>query len=625
MAAAPRPPIERPKSGTLDFPDQYQRRMNIWRLDLMRQGAAEMNACRDLQQVNNYIRYLDGFWWDEARPEWRSSFYDNYLAEQRIETIAALSDIRPTVQISSSLDEYKQQAEICHKVIRAEWTRKHLDLRLCDWIDHALFGTGYWKILGYSPGVMDISAHALGTVIPIQMDGNDLQTSEHVIFRAYKSLSYWIKRFGREKSEGLERYSQGLQASMAGDKYARPDDIPEYQWSSLSPAMKRRMSIARGGTRVQSGMYASLSEPFPIIELQEIYSDDLSFNDAPHPVLVKHPDLSVEEHNYHYIVPPGQRLFPRKRLCVFAGERVMYDGPNPFWDGLYPFVQLILNPTVWSPGGISKYRDLIPLIKSINRLGAGVDETVMDAVNRTVVSRKGAVENLFWDRFDPSKPKQKILLNGVANPALDFKYMDAKQLPSYVEMWLRHLDNRTKTKSGALDISGLSRKKQVPSGDAVENMRDSLSGPLRLEGRRLEQALTEAGLMAVSRIFQFYTLDQRLRILGEDGQTYEDYDYMAQSMVPAAGPREDHWKNFAIDIAPGSMHGAPEYQKKVIALRLRQGRDLSLKGLYKALNAGFNADEEIAELKKEANELPQAPPRGRTARMTRSSRNGNPF
>ena len=624
MAAAtapPRPAIERPKSGTMDFPDAYDRKMKTWREDTMRQAAAEMNACRDLQRVGEYIRYLDGEWWRD-RPDWRSHYYDNYLADQRVESIAALTDINPVMDISCSVTEYEQQAKICHNVMRHIWVMQSMDLALADLIDHALFGAGFWKILAYTPGVMDVSAHAMGTVVPIQMRGNKLQSSARVLFRSYESLNYFHLRFGRDKARGLERYGVGLAASTMGDRYARPDDIPEYQWNSLSPAMRRRMWLSRGGP--QRGLYGSNIEPFPVIELQEIYDDDISYNDFGHPVLVKHPDLSVEEHNFHYIVNPGQRMFPRKRLVVFGGDKVMYDGPNPFWDGQYPFVQLQLNPCVWSPGGISKYRDLIPLVKSLNRLGAGVDETVMDAVNRTVVSRKGAVEPLMWDRFDPSRPKQKVLLNGTANPATDFRYMDAKQLPNYVEMWLRHMDSRIKTRGGQLDIDGLSRKRQVPGSDAVENMRDAMSGPFRLEGRRIETAMKEAAIMSVSRIFQFFTLSQRLRLLGEDGQTWQDYDYNAQSMIPSHMPKEDHWKLFSINVAQGSMHGSPEHQKKLLATRLRLSRDISLKSYYKMLNIGLNPEEEMEYLKAEQAELMPLPA-GRAPRLSRGQRTGQPF
>jgi hypothetical protein len=281
---------------------------------------------------------------------------------------------------------------------------------------------------------------------------------------------------------------------------------------------------------------------------------------------------------------------------------------------------------VWAPGGVSKYRDILPLIKTLNRIVAGVEETCIDAVNRNVVTRKGAIDPISWDRYDPSRPKQKIMLNGTANPATDFRYMDAKQLPAYVEMTMKFLESRINRRTGSLDITGLSRKKQQPSGEVMEGLRDAMSGPFRLECDQVEGAMVDAAVMATSRIFQFYTVDQRMKLLGPDGQTWEDYDYVAANMVPASMPKEDHSKLFAINMAQGTLHGASQFQKKTTAIVLRKGHDISLHGLYKILDAGLNADEEIANLKAEAAELPQPVSKksqgGRTPRQTRTQRNG---
>lgn len=624
---APRAPLTRPKSGTLDFEDNYQKNMSYWRDAVLRQGAEELQACSDLQKANDYIQYLDGKFWGDQRPEWRSQYADNITMDQRLEAIAALTDMKPTVDVSCAVEDYEHQAKIGLNVIKSVWQTQRLQSRqIRDLIDHGLFGTGFLKCVACEPGEMQISAHALGNVIPVQMEGNNLQSAEAVIYRAYKSLSYFNRKWGRDKTAGLERYSVNLMQALQTDKYARPNNIPEYQWSTLSPAMKRRMHLSRN-TNVNQGFPNSMVQPFPVIELQEIYHADQSYNDFGHPVLVKDPDRKVEDHNYHYIVPPGAMMFPHKRLTIFGGDLVMYDGPSPFWDGLYPFIMLMLNPTVWSPGGVAKYRDILPLVKTQNRIMAGVEETVMDAVNRNVITRKGAIDPISWDRFDPSRPKQKVMLNGTANPATDFRYMEAKQLPGYVESTVKFLESRINRRTGALDVSGMSRKKQVPSGEVLTDLQDAMSGPYRLECDQVETAMCELGQLAISRIFQFYTIDQRLKILGPDGQSWEDYDYVAENMVPASAPKEDHWRLFSFNIAPGTLHGKSQFQKKQVAIALRRAHDISLHSLYRLLDAGLNADEEISMIAKESKELPQPAPKasGRTPRPSRSQRNGSPI
>jgi hypothetical protein len=488
-------------------------------------------------------------------------------------------------------------------------------MKIVTWLDHALFGTGFMKLVASDNNFL-FSAHGPDSVIPVQCDG-DIQQSSAVIYRAYKSLGYFQNSFGPEKCIGLERQSVKLAERIGQDRYTKPDGIPEYSWQALSPRFKRRVSMRNAPIQQQTASYA----PFPIIELQEIYYDDWSINETNHDIWVHHPDLTREQHNYHYIVPPGCRLYPRKRLVVFAGDRVMYDGPSPFWHGLYPFAMLQLNPCVWGPGGISKYHDIVPLVRSINRVGAGIDEAVMRALNGLFVAKRGAIPEAVWNAFQPGKPGQKILLNPIAN-INEFKEMTAPQLPSQVEQWLKYLVDDAKRRSGSLDISGLSRKKQVPGADAVEQMRDSMSSPFRLEGRYLEVALEDAGEQLVSNIFQYASMDSRLRILGADGVTPEDFDYRANELTPDHENPFDHAKVMAIKVAPGSSHGSSRATRELKAFAMFSAGALSIEGLYEQTQFPAKAKVEMARLIDEHNKGLHSG--GKSPRQSRGARTGKP-
>ena len=604
------------RSGVIDLPDRYENKMVRWKADLLRQGSSEMQAWKSFQEIETVIGYLEGEWWGEQAP-YRSKYYDAYLADQRRESLASLSDIRPSIDISSSIEAYKPQAKIQHNYIRHLWNSENLDLKIVSWIDHSLFGTGFMKHTART-NEFNFSAHGPDTVIPVQCNG-DLQTSAAVIYRAYKGLPYFQNSFGPEKCIGLERQSVKIAQQLGGERYERPNGIPEYSWDALSPRLKRRVSMRNVSLQQQTSQYT----PFPVIELQEIYFDDWSVNEFDHPVWVHHPDLGKDEHNYHYIVPPGARIYPRKRLIVFAGDRVMYDGPSPFWHGLYPFSMLQLNPCVWSPGGISKYHDLIPQCRSINLTGRGIDESVQRALCGNWVAKRGAIPEAVWEAFQPGKPGQKILLNPIAN-INEFKEMQAPSLPPQVSEWLRYLVDTIKRRSGSLDIQGLSRKKQTPAGEAIEQMRDTMSSPFRLEGRYLEVALEDVGRQVISNIFQYGTLDSRLRILGADGVSWEDFDYRAATMVPDSADPESHWKSFSLKIAPGSSHGSSRMQAKVEALTLYKMGALSLETLWDLIQAPVNPQMELERLKKE-HEQGFGPASGKSPRSNRAQRTGQPM
>jgi hypothetical protein len=619
LAVVPRADVQR-KSGTFDRSDGYARRLIAWRDSLLRQGMEEMRSWKDLQEIDQTIAYLEGSFYDANRPAYRSSYVDNYLADMRREALSSLSQIRPTIDVTSSVKEYKQQAETVHKYIRALWFKQNLDMTVVDWIDHALFGTGFLKHVA-GENVFQFSAHGADQVIPVLCNGQ-LQESVAVIYQNYKPLPYFYAKFGKEKCEGLERYTVNLSRSLSQDKYVRPSSVPEYTWNAMSPAMKRRMSMRGGPVRESEGTYV----PFPVIELKEVYFDDWSINESGNDEFVQNKDLHPSEYNYHYIVPPGARLFPRKRLAIFAGDRIMYDGPSPFWHGLYPFTMLQLNPCVWSPGGISKYRDIIPQNKAINRIGAGVEEATARAMNMNVIGKRGAIPDAAWDSFQPAKPAQKIQANPIYQKG-DMAYMDPPILPSYVGEFLRYNVETIKKRSGSLDISGLAKKKQVPGGEAIEQMRETMSGPFQLESRYVEVALEQAGEQMVSNIFQYATLSGRMQILGVDGETPEDFDYNAGTMVPSSAPKESHWRTFSMKIAPGSTHGMSKMQKKVEAFTMFKAGALSMAGLYRQTEFPENVDavqkEMLAEHEKGIGGAPKGA--GRQPRQNRSQRTGSPL
>lgn len=617
LAIIPRADIQRP-SGSIDRASGYERRILAWRDSLLRQGMEELRSWKDLQEIDKVIDLIEGRFYQENRPAYKSRYYDGYLGDMRREAISSLSQIRPTIDVTSSVDAYKTQAETVHKYIRSMWFKLNLDMTVVDWIDHALFGTGFLKHVA-GENQFQFSAHGADQVIPVLCNG-DIQESAAVIYQNYKPLPYFYAKFGKEKCAGLERYTVNLSRALSQDKYVRPSSVPEYSWNAMSPAMKRRMSMRGGPVRQSEGTYV----PFPVIELKEVYFDDWSINESSNDILVQNESLDLSEYNYHYIVPPGARLFPRKRLVVFAGDRIMYDGPSPFWHGLYPFTMLQLNPCVWSPGGISKYRDLIPLVRACNRIGAGVEEAIGRALNLNLVSKRGAMPEAVWDALQPGKPAQKILMNPIAQKG-DIYYMDGPNLPAYTGDFQRYLIDTIKHRSGSLDISGLAKKKQVPGGDSIEQMRDVMSGPFQLESRYVEVAVEQVGTQMVSNVFQYATLDGRMRLLGADGMTPEDFDYRSGDMIPSSEPIFDFWKLFSFKIAPGSAHGSSKIQKKVEAVTLYKAGALSLHGLYRQMEFPENPDVIIGEMQKEHEMGIGGPPKGagKQSRPNRAQRTGS--
>ncbi|NJL72279.1 MAG: hypothetical protein HC888_12200, partial [Candidatus Competibacteraceae bacterium] len=237
----------------------------------------------------------------------------------------------------------------------------------------------------------------------------------------------------------------------------------------------------------------------------------------------------------------------------------------------------------------------------INKIGGGIMDIIQRSLAPTVVSRLSSVSKPAWDKFFPDAPGQKLLLNGAGNPTNDIKYMDTPQIPPYVQQFLgQYLMPEFDKHAGTMDMTQIAGKKQAPGGDTIEQMRDTMQSAYQLKGRFIERALTDAGTLAVSNVFQYYTQSQRMKLLGEDGLTLQDFDFDPGTLIPSGLTREQRmmfWKNFAMTILPGSLHSGAQDRQKLIQTNLFGMGAISRAQLLRTLEIG-----DAEKIQKELNE-----------------------
>lgn len=597
---------------------RYLTEIASWRESASEEAYATARLSPEINAVQEYVQCLQGGgWWDRRRAKYKSRFYDNRLNNSRQSDLALLTDTRPTISVSSQIEAYKQQADMASKAIQSEWTMRNMDLSLVTTTDITkLTGTGFWKIGACSPGQMSVVPCGPENVLPIQ-PGFDIQQSSAVLYRTWKNISYFRNKFPFS-SVGLEREANFSTQQTSGDgRFNRPSEIPEVVWNGISNGMKRLLGVQSSSSDM--GTYSMFSS----LELQEYYIDDPTINESPNEVLMRHPYLSLKQHNYWYWVKPGQRLYPRKRLVVFAGRRVMYDGPAPFWHGQYPFACMRLNPVPWSFWGQSKYRDLLPLNRAINDIGAGMLDMIQRCLNPVMATVKNRVADSMWKEFYPNMPGAKLMLmpNASVN---DIKYLDPPPIPSYVIHFLQYLTTEFDRLAGAIDVNSLGKKKQVPGGDTIEQMRELMNSITRLEGRYIEKFLEDAGVQATSNFFQFFELPVRLRMLGKDGISWEDFNsesmFSGPNLIPDNVPKEDHWRSYATKIGVGSLLGSSKDRDKQMAINLASHGLAPLRFLYQTLDLP-DPDGMLVQLAKEHEDGIGASG-GQKPRGTRGQKNG---
>jgi hypothetical protein len=559
--------------------ENYEKKLTIWKDEFRREAIETARLNEELSNIPKYIKALSGEYWNRNRPRYKSTFYSNRLDKSRVENLALLTDSRPMIDIQTDQGDLEEDSKIIHKLFEYEWLDKDMDVDLVRVADIArLMGTGFWKIGANYPGSLNIQAFGPDSVMPVQ-PGFDIQDSTGVFFKTWKPIS-WVKQKFPFEAFNIENEASVFDIRGNIQKYNRPDSIDEYVWNGLAPAMQRALSVQNNAPP------EAQSSVFRTIELQEMYVDDQSINESKRRVLMRHPYWPLDAYNWWYWVEPGERLFPRKRLIVFAGRKRLYDGPAQYWHGQYPFAVLRLNPVPWSFWGLSQYRNLFPINMAMNEIVAGFMDMIKRALNPTAITKQGSIPPATWKEFFSDMPGAKVYMQGMAaNVGQDLRYMEPPQIPAYVfNLLLQYLVPEFNTISNAMDISALSKKKQVPSGDTLDQMRDSLNTGLRLEERYMEVFLRDSGQQALSHIFQFFSTRQRMRILGAKGTSMSDFDDNPNSLVPHhAMPREEHWKKFRFKVVAGSIHGGAKDRDKLYALNLYSRHAISLQYLLEVL------------------------------------------
>jgi len=608
-----------------DLEQDYHRRMGIWMEGAIEESQRTARLNSEINSVQQYIQYIQGNYHRADRPRYKSRFFQNKIGKSRFDTLSMLTDTRPVIDVTAQPGTgYDDIAKIIHLAIHDSWARSDADLSLVTTGDISMaWGTAFWKIGAARPGVMKLLPCGPDQVMLIQ-PGFHIQESTGVRYLAWKPLSWAINKYGM-RARGLERECvSGMEALADTNRYVRPGHIPELTWNGMNPGLKRLIAqqnaspeMSMGGT----GLFRNL-------EWQEFYVDDPSINESTHRVVVRDQYLSPSEHDWWYTVAPGERLYPYKRLLAFAGKRLMYDGPNPFWHGQYPFAMLRLNPVFYSVWGLSKYRDLIPMNLAINEIVAGTLDMVKRALNPTAISRASSVPLPAWKNFLQDAPGQKLRLEGLnANPQADIRYMEPPQLPAYVfQMLAQFLIPEYEKQAGNLDVAALGKKAQVPGGDVLEQMRDAMQTSRKLEGRYIETFLRDTGVQAMSNVIQFYTRSQRMKLFGKNGVADSDFDFNPDKLWPSSyegsnnETKREFWKNFALIVAPGSLHSGARDREKQIAIGLASRGLIPLEYLYQVLE--IPQAQKWLDALKQQNQDGIALAGGRNPRLGREQRNG---
>ena len=578
-----------PKTNQEYWPDEgsgdkeYNRITKYWIEGAYEEAKFEQGQNEEMKRITKYMDYIAGKQWSGRRPTYRSSPVNNRIWRLMWELVSLLTDIRPTFEIKATNRDFDKHAVMLNQVTRSWWTSSDADQALALAIIHAIITTGYLK-LTWNPekrqGEGDFELLPLGPndLLPLK-PRNTLESSQALIYRSAMPTGWFKRRFPTrgflvQPDPHLSRYS-----SAAGQSSNAPGMFNDM----LSSGMKRVM-------RIQPQIHQST---FPAAIYREFWLKDWTLNQSNVEVVMGDPAT-----NWCYKVGPGQPLYPRGRLIIMGGREIMHDGPNPYWHGEFPFADIRMNIVPWQFMGMSELSPLIPLQDIINNILGGVLDMIKKAVNPGFYAPRTAFSESFWNSLDWSMPGMKAgySLQTPTEP----KFAPQPQLPAFVMNMMMLAGREMDHSSGVATAGQAMSKKQVPSSQTLDQIKEAQQTPLRLKGRNIEVCLRRLGSMNIFNVFQFYTLKRRMFMLGDEGATIEDFDWDPKTCVPAGTSAIDHARKFAFMIQPGSLLNVNKIERQIVLMRLRMMKDISRKHLLESLDLGLDIDDVNAELKRES-------------------------
>jgi hypothetical protein len=562
----------------------YLARSRYWLEAAYEEARAELSANEEVAKVSKYIQYICGQQWpSRGRPNYKASPVDNRVWRLFWELIATLTDIRPIFEVKESKKEYGQQAGMLNKVMKSWWLNSDGDLSLAMIMIYAILTTGYGKLTWNDElrqGEGDLEMVAIGPTDLLTLKPRlTLQSSQAVIYKSLMAVGWFRRKFG---ARGALVQPDTMYSRYSASSGGRPGHVSSMIYDALSPQMKHLVG--------ESGKAQNSS--YPVALYREFWLKDYTYNTSNTKVW-----MGRVRANWGYWVEPGKPLYPRGRLMCMGGPVILYDGPNPYWHGMFPFDVLRMNTVPWQFMGLSDIGPLIPLQDIINNILAGILDMVKKAVNPGFYGPKNAFSESMWESIDWSMPGMKAGFSPMVNQKPEFA--PSPNLPSFVMNTLQLAAREMDQSSGIAAISELVRKKQVPAGDTLDKIKDAQQTPIRLKGRNTEIFLRGIGTQAISNVFQFYTAARRMTMLGSEGLTFEDFDWDPGTAIPQGVDPEKHARAFTFMIQPGSLLNANRIEEAMLYRALRIQGDLDRATFFKKLDVGLNVDTVERGLKRE--------------------------
>ena len=513
----------------------------------------------------------------------------NRVVQKFIEMCGLLTDLELDFQVSfpDKMEGYSALEHLFNRMV-VDWAQApytDFEQELSQVVMFGLIHSGFVKIQ-WNPllagGIGDVEFQPISPLNFMMVGTSDkVQNAEVCIARRVVTIPWLIRRYG----DVAKYVTPDARFSEFGGETVKPARFTKSSWAGLSKPLQNLLGTKQEG----------IKSKFPRVMLKEFWLRDDKVNESSETIIVGNPLC-----NWSYKVEPGEMIYPRGRVIMTAGGKVLEDTCNPYWHGNFPFAMYRAFRVPWKLQGLSIMEPIVAMQSILNRINGGVMDTVAVAVERPLIGPKASLSQGDWDSVSPNDPGAKIAYNN--NAPREPKFMDPPTLPQYVDAFSRKVEQEMDSTSGASAISQAIAKKQVPGGDALDMIFNSRSTNIRFMGRSLKSFLRDAGGLVLADMMQFYDASRRVQKYGVEGIVPHDMVPFYGHALPKGMEPEEFVRKACFNIRKGSLLAIERQEELPIAFGLRKSGDLSRKMLYRFIDRNIDVDLNEQELKEEAAE-----------------------
>ena len=557
-----------------------------WTEAVYQEADHELSQSHEAKLTSKLIDYICGRQWSQKARFGTQRPVVNRTFAQFMEMVGLLTDLELDFAVKftdQGVDGYSELQKLLNRMIEDWAYDSDFEMELSQAVMFGLLHTGPVKIQWNSELCDGLGDNEFQPLNPLNFmrigDSSKAKDAEVCISRKFVTLQYLRRRYG----EVAEAVQPEIGLSQFPGETLKPARFSRVEWSRMSPALRNLMGIRKQGAQSK----------FPQALLKEFWFRDPALWRGSESIIVGDPTG-----NWCYRVEPGMRLYPRGRVVVTAGGKVLEDTCNPYWHGRFPFPEYRPFRVPWNlRHGLSMMEPIAAMQAILNRINGGVMDTVIDAISPSIIGPKGAFSPQDWDTIDPSVPAAKYAYNNNAPRPPEFK--TPKQLPQYVDTFYQRVEREMDRTSGASAISQAIAKKQVPGGDALDMIFNSRSTNIRLMARSMKSFLNECGQLVVSNLLQFATAQHRIMKYGPEGIVANDLSPIYGSFLPKGMEPEEFVRKANFSIRRGSLLGIEKSEEIQFAFALRKMGDLSRHRLLRFLDRNIDIKANDQELHEE--------------------------